>query len=261
MRITPPIGTVKSAPSPSAIKETSKASEESLNLDNFLSETFQKAIPQYLQECPKKILKLKGRGKKVPFLPFAVFQGIKNKESRIKGNRFLKRDFKAVEVELPDTVAQIAQTMGGIASLAVRGMANEYGLALYYGEKGGLRATVQRGGWLVTSVIPEPMIQFPDGESAYLLGLLSHTHPSGAPNPSSADFKAQSVYINSPTSELRYGVLSVPGGSWSFYDDREAHKLSPELAEQLPLEALFDPYWKSDEFKKLREKLSESEQA
>lgn len=192
---------------------------------------------------PGVFLALEGSGETAEFNARDIFACIKDRKRRLHGHKWLKRDFRGVEVEPPGSVEDIGTTMSCIADLAKSGMGNEYGLSVYLDQEGEVRTVAQRGGWFMTQVQSEPLVIFPDGNRAALMGIVAHTHPYGAPKPSGPDHAYMAQASENPYSGLRYGVLAVPGGDWSVFDARSAFKVGAGLASHLPLSALFENFY------------------
>jgi hypothetical protein len=206
-------------------------------------------VPEYIKTLDA--LKLKGEDKKVAFDGHTVYEAINMKEGALRANRWLKlkRNFVGVEVALPKTVGDIVRTMSDLANIAHRkeNYPNEYGLSLYIGDTGKLRATIQRGGGALNAdVKPVLRVQFPDGEKAQNLGILAHTHIDGPPQPSAGDYKYMQGLKACALSQVAMAVLAVPTTLgvplFSVFGAGGASKLPLDLVDKMPLEALFTPY-------------------
>lgn len=219
-------------------------------LESFVSDPdVREVLPTYLKEV--KATRLKGEDKKVPFDGVSIYQAL-NQKGALHANRWLqlKRNFNGIEVALPKTVGDIVRTMSDLANVSHRNEVydNEYGLALYVGDTGRIRATVQRGGGAFNpDVKGEFRVQFPDGEKAQNIGVVAHSHIDGPPRPSPGDHKYMRGLSDSPVAALKLGVLAVPSLQglplYSVFTAGGTTGIGLDLADKMPLEALFAPYY------------------
>lgn len=174
---------------------------------------------------------------------FKVFKGKSSIQSMHgKTGKLSKSTF--VRIIAPEKIGHIVRVMAELANRESDGMGYEYAYSMYISEKEGMHFLVQKGkNWFAPSINPGKFLISPEGERLILFATLAHTHPFGAPDPSSADrvaLKQTTVFSDSVLSfKQKFGLLVVPGGGWSLFDSGNKTILGNNQIANLQMTELF----------------------
>jgi hypothetical protein len=164
-----------------------------------------------------------------------VLEAFSTHKGVMMGRDSLMRPTEQVEVAQPENLGQVIDFLDHLVLRTQGGQANEYALFLYAGSDLTPHYLLQKGGWLVTQVLPQPVVETPDKERMLVMGVVGHTHPFGEAKPSEGDHKAVQAF---GLFHQKYAVLVAPQSKWCLYDVKQTLPPRNEVRE-LPVLSLF----------------------
>jgi hypothetical protein len=164
-----------------------------------------------------------------------VLEAFSSHKGVMLGRDALARTTEMVEVAGPENLGQVIDFLDEIVLRTRAGEANEYALFMYVAGDATPHFFLQKGGWLVAQVLPQPIIETPDKERLLVMGIVAHSHPFGDATPSEGDHAAVKAF---GLFHQKYAVLVAPHSKWCLYDVKQ--KLAPKNeVRELPVTALF----------------------